>query len=215
MLVFYFVFSYGFRLGGPGFVPFLLCGLVPWKWFQGSVQAAASTFRANVGMISQVDIPKQILVATTLLVAFLKFLVVLGLFIAYLLITDISISSTWFYLLPMLISLFLLIAGLSSVVALVTPFVQEFKLLVDNGLMMLFFMSGIFFDITERDPAMQDLLLLNPVARWIVNFRGLVLEGQIPSWSDMAIIAAVGLVTLVIGLTLTTKFDRTIAKVAL
>ena len=81
--------------------------------------------------------------------------------------------------------------------------------------MMLFFMSGIFFDINEREPEMRDLLLLNPFARWLVNFRGVILEGQIPNSYDMFIVAFVGVITLAIGLSLISKLDRPIAKAIL
>ena len=81
MLVFYLVFGLGMRQGGPEYAPFLLCGMVPWKWFDGSVRQASTALVANVGLMQQVFVPKYILVLTQLVTNSVKFLIILSLLI--------------------------------------------------------------------------------------------------------------------------------------
>jgi lipopolysaccharide transport system permease protein len=49
MFAFYFIFAVGFRQGGPELVPFLLCGIVPWKWVPASVQTGPRSSLRTVG----------------------------------------------------------------------------------------------------------------------------------------------------------------------
>lgn len=215
MAVFYFVFSVGFRMGGPGFVPFLLAGLVTWKWFQGTISVASTALVANQGLMSQVYLPKWSLVAMVVLTNTFKFAFVLGLFLAYLLGTGHAPTLTWLYAIPLLAGLLVLICGIASLAAFATCFVAEFKLVIDNGLMLMFFISGIFFDINDREAGVRDTLLLNPLAGWIINFRTVMLENQPPDLANLGWIVAIGSAFLLLGVGLLRRFDRLIAKVAI
>ena len=79
MGVFYVLFSSGLRGGssGPEFVWFLLCGLVPWKWFAGSLENCSRSITSNASLISQVYFPKIILPATAFVAQSFKFMIVL------------------------------------------------------------------------------------------------------------------------------------------
>ena len=59
--VFYIVFELGLRRGGDGFVAYLLCGLVTWKWFDGTVRSSASIISMGLGLMHQVYLPKYLL----------------------------------------------------------------------------------------------------------------------------------------------------------
>ena len=215
MAVFYFVFSVGFRSGGNDFVAFLLTGLVAWKWFQSCIGSSTMALVGNQGLMSQVYLPKWSLVAMVVLTNTFKFVFVLVLFFVYLMLSGYRPSLTWFYIVPMLLSLLVLICGLASVSAFTACFIPEVKLVVDNGLMLLFFISGIFFDISAREAGVRETLLLNPLAGWIINFRQVLLHGMPPDFTNLLVVLACGLVSLVIGLTLLHRFDRLIAKVSI
>src|SRR5690606_21854583 len=61
LAIFYAIFETGLRRGGAAFVPFLLCGLVPWKWFASTVMGCANVMSRNYGIIQQVYVPKLVL----------------------------------------------------------------------------------------------------------------------------------------------------------
>lgn len=214
MLVFYFVFSVGFRMGGPDFVPFLLTGLVAWKWFASSIQSNTNVFLTNQGLISQVDLPKYTLVLTNVLTATLKFAAIFSMLILFLLYSGYRPVFNWIYIIPLFVVLAMLATGISAIVAAITPFVPELKLITDNGIMLLFFMSGIFFDISERSVEVQEILLLNPMASWLINFRHVMLDGGVPNWGSTSVVGALGLVLLTLGILLLGKLDRKIARVS-
>jgi lipopolysaccharide transport system permease protein len=82
MAVFYLVFGLGLRQGGPDYVPFLLSGMVAWKWFDGSVRQASNCIVMNAGLIQQIFVPKYVFGLIQIFTNTFKFLLILVLLIA-------------------------------------------------------------------------------------------------------------------------------------
>src|SRR5699024_7944466 len=60
---FWFAFASGLKGGGSGhdFVAFLMCGLVPWKWFATSFMGGGNSIFGSKGLMLQVNLPKVVL----------------------------------------------------------------------------------------------------------------------------------------------------------
>ena len=56
--VFYIVFKILLHRGTDDFVNFLLCGMIPWLWFQKCVSQSGMSITQGRGLISQVYLPK-------------------------------------------------------------------------------------------------------------------------------------------------------------
>ena len=182
MLVFYFVFGVLFQRGTEDFVPFLLTGLAFWHWFQSTVMQSADTISANRFLLNQVFVPKYVFPAVVLLKNTTKFSIVLCILILFLLVYGIAPSPSWLAAAPVLAVGGALVAGISLLVASITPFVPDLRVLLDNGLRAMLFMSGIFYDIDSFETPYQAVFQLNPVAVLIDNLRTVLLDGQAPGW---------------------------------
>ena len=214
MAVFYLIFETGLRSGKEGFVEFLLCGLIVWKWFSSTVMAASSTLTKNANIIQQVYIPKFILPLVPVVSNMVKFSIILIIYLAVLpIIFGHTPTLTWLFI-PVLILLeLLLIACCGLFVASLVPFAQDVKLLLDNLMVMLFFISGIFFDLSHMPERVQTVLGLNPVALIIDAYRGVILRGEIPGINAMVYVFAFSLVFGTIGLSILNRFDRVYPKI--
>lgn len=51
MGAFYVIFGLIFRQRGTDYVPFLLCGLVVWKWFDSAIRNASTSITHNMRLI--------------------------------------------------------------------------------------------------------------------------------------------------------------------
>jgi len=213
MFAFYLVFSVGFRVGGPGFVPFLLCGLVPWKWFAASIQTGSNTIVANRGLINQIYFHKRLLVATSIVASTIKFTVVLTLLLLFLGLSGVTLDHHLVGLIPIIVVQLALIAGITGVAASIVPFIPDFKLLIDNGLIIMFFMSGIFFDISERPERIQEVLSLNPMVPIIGAYRNVLLHASWPDFEALAVVLAEAAVLLILATRVLSRYDRQFAKV--
>ena len=182
MLVFYFVFGILFKRGTEDFILFLLTGLVFWHWFQSTVIQCADSISANRFLLNQVFVPKYVFPTVVLLKNTTKFGLVLVILILFLLVYGIKPSLAWLAA-PLVVAVGgALIAGISMLVASVTPIVPDLRVLLENGMRALLFMSGIFYDIHSFETPYRVVFQLNPVAVVIDNLRAVLLDGQYPDW---------------------------------
>lgn len=213
MGAFYVAFGLGLRGGGSSMVLFLLCGLVPWKWFASSVQAGANTIPSNIGLINQVYLPKFVLPWIVLLTNAVKFLVVLELLLLLALLLGQGIAWSWLGLPIVALVEFMLIAALSSLAAAVVPLLPDLKLVVDNGLIVLMFLSGIFFDVTRLPPRAAAVVRLNPMVPVIEAFRDILLRHRWPDWEMLGAVSLLAAVLYSLAFWMLRSFDRTYPKV--
>ena len=186
MAAFYLVFGLGLRMGGDGFVYFLLCGLIPWKWFASTVGNGSKAIEAGAGMIHQVYLPKVVLPTIVVCINTVKFLMVLPILVIFLLISGFEISISWIGLFAVMICQLALVWSLTSFCAAIVPFVPDLRYVIDNGLLLLMFMSGVFFSIEGLSEPIRSLLFLNPVAVLLDAYRAVMLDSNWPSWSALA-----------------------------
>ncbi len=215
MAVFYVMFSVLFDRGGPDFVPFLLVGLVAWRWFDASVRGGAKAITSNGSMMSQVHVPKLIFPLVTVFSNTLKFFIILVILLVFLLFYGIWPTETWLAL-PLLLAIqFLLVTSFSCIMALVVPFFPDLNILIANGMTMLMFMSGVFFSIDSLEPGIQEWLYLNPMAIMIESYRNILLNGQWPDWSLLGGVVAGSAVLMALAVWMARRFDRSYPKLVL
>jgi lipopolysaccharide transport system permease protein len=213
MSAFYIVFGLIFERGGPGFVPFLLCGLVVWKWFASSISSSANTIPANAALMQQVYLPKHLFPAIVLVINTIKFAVIFGLLLVFLLIYGVVPTQAWLVLPALVITQFLVIAAFAGVVAAVVPFVPDFRFILDNILMLQFFLSGIFFDINAVTGKLHYILQLNPMAVLIESYRNVLIDGQWPDSMPLAVILLGSLLGIGLAGAVLKHYDRIYPKV--
>jgi lipopolysaccharide transport system permease protein len=118
--------------------------------------------------------------------------------------------------LPILLLIQLLwIAACGLMTAAVVPFAPDFKFVIGNGLTLMFFMSGVFFDIGERAPQVQFYFHLNPMATLIESYRDVLLHAAWPNWAALSITLVMSLLLSVAGMCLVLRFDRIYPKLVI
>jgi len=213
MGAFYFIFSAGVRSGGENYASFLLCGLTSWKWFSSTLNQAANSVVAHRGLIQQVYIPKVVLPLIPVLVNWVKFFFILVLLLIFLWFMGFSPTWYWLNLIPVILVELLLVVGCSLVLAALVPFLMDLRVLVTNGLVLLMFLSGIFFLVDDFPPELQIYLYLNPMVSIIESFRTVLLDSKLPNWGHLAGVTVFSLFLIALGWGLFKRFDRHYAKV--
>ncbi len=212
MATFYLVFAVGIRSGGEGFVSFLLCGLASWKWFASTVSQASTSILLNGGLIQQVYIPKVALPMIPVSVNLIRFAVILGLLLIFLWVMGSGPDVYWFYLIPVIAVELMLIVGVSLLIAAIVPFAMDVRVLVDNVLMMMMFLSGIFFSIQEFPEKVQFYFYLNPMVSVVESFRAVLIHSQAPDWSRLGYVVVFSALTGLLGYGVFRRFDRYYSK---
>lgn len=210
---FYILFVLVMQRGGTDFVPTFLCGAVIWKWFDSGVKGGGHAISAHRGLLQQVYVPKYIFAVIAVLGSSARFLPVFGIFCVFLLLYGVPVQTSWLAAPVLMFVQFLLVLSIALLVSAITPFLPDLRVAIDQGMMLLFFISGVFFNINEVHEPIRSYLLLNPMAALIDEYRNILIRG---AWPNTGRLATIGLASLLIGamgLALLKQLDHKYGKV--
>lgn len=208
MLVFYVVFGVGLRKGGLDYVLYLLCGLVPWKWFDSTVRTSSGVILSSVGLMRQVYFPKWLLPFYIVLANTYKFFIIFSLMIISFLWGGVEPSVHWIHL-PLIVALqFFLVLSVSFLVSSIVPLIPDLRFAVSYMMSMLFLMSGIFFSVADIVDPVRSWLMWLPTVQLIEAYREIFLRASPPDLYMLSRVALVSGVFFVIGFGLLTVNDR-------
>lgn len=216
MGVFYVLFGLVLQQRGEHYVAFLLCGLAAWKWFDSAIKNASQSIGHSMPLIQQVYLPKWVFPAIAVTASTFRFGFVLAILLVFLFVSDVPVTAQWVIALPQLLGLqFLLTLGLAMILAAITPFVPDLKLVIDNGMMLLFFISGIFFRFDAIPDGLRIYFELNPLGMLIQAYRRVLVEGGTLEPLSMWPVLVLGAMSTLVGMLLLNKWDRIYVKRAL
>ena len=214
LAIFYTVFVHIRQVRQEHFVQFLLTGLILWQWFKSSISQSSSVIIYQINLLRQIKIPAWLFPVIKVSANTFKFLVVFILLIIFLMITGFTPNVNYFYMLEILCLQFLLINGIVLCLASIVPFIPDIKVIVDNLLLGIFFVTGIFFPISDIPEPVQSYLYLNPMAKVLQNSREVLLNNSAPNQGDMLYVFILAFVLILIGLRLFHKFQNRYAKLS-
>ncbi len=212
LCAFYILFVLVFQRGGPGFVPFFLCGIVVWKWFASGVQAGSQAINLNRALSQQVYIPKYVFPFITIMGAATRFIPVLLLYMLFLLLYGVPVHTTWLAVPFLVLIQFCLIVSLALLGSSLTPFLPDLKVAIDNGILMLFFLSGVFFNVNDVSEPLRSYMLLNPMAGLIDGYRNVLIRGLWPDMAQIVYILFFSAVSGTLGIVILKRMDRRYGK---
>jgi len=214
MGIFYLVFGVGLRGAGrtENFVQFLLVGIIIWRWFATSVNFSSGAIMQNRNLVLRLDIEKWVFPATMIAGNAFKFAIAFSVLIAFLMFSGMPL--TWYYLqLPLLLIVQLtLICGVAYVTAALVPLLPDLKNLISHLLMLMFFLSGIFYDVDDMPEKFQWVFDLNPMVHVIQAYRAVMLHGEMPEWLPLLAVFVLGLILMAAGIWLMRSLNVVYAK---
>ena len=211
--VFYVVFGLVFERGGPGFMVFLVCGLFPWKWFDSSVRNGATAITANAGLVRQVYLPKSFFALVVVAVNTMKFAFVLLVLLGFLWLAGVAPGPAWFGAVPVLGVQLYLIVSVALFFSAVVPLLPDLRLVINNGLTLWFFLSGVFYDIRTAEGWIRTLFHLNPMALIIDQYRRVFIDGLAPEPSMLLWVGVLASPFLAAGMLMLQRWDRHYPKI--
>ena len=214
-LTMYLVF--GMLLSGtrrPDYLPFLLIGTFAWQWFAGSVFGAAGSIVAKAGLMQQVYLPKIIFPVVSVLNNSWKFLFAFAVLIV--LVSLVHAPPGWSYAaLPVvLLTQFLVNLAIGIPLAAWIPYFRDGTSVISAVLMLLSFVSGIFFSPDQVPEQYRLAMELNPMTIIMTAYRAIMLDGHWPNFSALAAVAGLAAVVILAGVVLLDRLDLSLPKVS-
>jgi lipopolysaccharide transport system permease protein len=213
MATFYLVFGVMLGNSDPNYVPFLMTGLIPWQWTKSCLSHGTFTILGHGHLMEQVKLPKIIFPIILLVTDTVKFLFILALLIIFVWGYGLPIGKAYLALLVLLLVQLLFTAAFTFLLAAVVPFMPDLRIVVENILQAIFFMSGIFFAASALPQQYHCVFYLNPFAVLIRDYRTIMIENQWPHWDALGILALISLVGIVLSALLIRRFDHLYPKI--
>ena len=209
MGVFYVVFGIFMNTQTPHFAIFLLIGTTQWQWFSSTIMHAINSIRNAGAIIQRVAIPKVFFPLETFLQDSFKHLFVLGLMAIFLAIYPIPATEAWLALPLIVLVQGFLVLTCAVFFASLAPFLPDLSLIMGTILNIMFFISGIFFNVdTFVLPEHRGYMYLNPMAGIIREYRRVIIDGQWPDWIYLQNVVLGTLVLAVITYMILKRYDR-------
>ncbi len=158
---------------------FYMAGITLWNYFSDTLLKTSDTFSANASIFGKVYFPRLIVplsVVLSNLVKFgIQFLLFIGLWLYYLMTSDLVHPNKTLLLIPFLILLMgFLGLAMGIIISSITTKYRDLKFLVTFGVQLLMYASPIVFPlsmVSEKYPQYKIFLLANPITSIIEAFK--------------------------------------------
>ncbi len=193
-----FAFSVVLDLGIPDYGVFVFTGLLAWSWFSDGVSRSAWSVIRGAHLLRHPSFPAQILPLAAVSVPLVDVLIGLPVLLTAVAFT---IGVPWeIVLLPALALVQLgLIAGIGLLVASASVYVRDLPQVTVVGLLMLFYMTPVFYPLSRVPEEYRTFLQANPLVGLIDAYRAVLIEGRVPDVSALVWPATAAVILLVIG----------------
>ena len=124
-------------------------------------------------------------------------------------------SWTFLLLIPIIAILYVISFGLGMILMHYGVTLNDLSNLTNIALKMVFYVSGIFYNITNRLSGILGIILVkvNPIAFCMNEARRVCVYGQVPSFLELGIWLIIGFGLCMIGINVIHKYENSYAKV--
>lgn len=215
MLVYSFVALIVFGKGEPYFPVFVFIGLNSWNFFNKSVNRSVKIIRTYKGTISKVYIPKYVLILIAMMENLFKMAVAFVWVLVMLPIYRVPVSWHMVNAIPIFLTMAVFTFGCSSIMLHAGVYIADLSNIITVLLRLVFYMSGIFYSISNRveEPYGTYLLNLNPMAFLINGLRESLLYNHMVNYGMLSVIFLIGCILSVIGIKTIDKHENSYVKV--
>ena len=186
-----------------------------WDFFNKTVNSSVKIVSNNRAIVTKIYIPKYILIMQKTFVNLFKMSISWVLVFILMIIFKVPLTINFLWFIPLLLILYMITFGISCILLHYGIFVEDLANVTSLALRLVFYMSGIFYNLATKVPEPFNNILLNcnPVAFIINSFRMIFLQNQAPSLLALGGWTLVGMLLIGIGIHIIHKYENSYAKV--
>lgn len=214
MLIYMFIFGYVFQSREPFFSIFIFIGLTMWNFFSHVVTNSVRMVKRNKSIVSKVYFPKYILLLIDIWVNGFKMMISFGIVLILMVIYRVPITWNILFAIPVLFILVLISFGCSCYMMHYGVYVEDLANVVKIVLRMMFYLTGIFYNIQTKIPEYGNVLgHLNPIACLVTSMRECLIYQSTPEIQWLLIWFGVSFVISILGIRKIYKEENSYVKV--
>jgi ABC-type polysaccharide/polyol phosphate export permease len=210
-VVFSFVFA-GRLPEGQQYAPYLMAGIVLNSFFNQGLTLSAYSIQSNSGVLTKIYVAPQVFPISVALAGLVNFFIGLIPLAAVVYVSGQSLSLTFPLVIIVGFFLALLVAGIGLSLSLVFIRYDDTKNIIGILLLILTYVTPIFYPISVLSERMQSIVNLNPLTSYLDCFRWAFSNNAEATIGDWLYMGATGTFAMLIGSYIFKKYwPRTVA----
>ena len=207
MIVLTIVFSTFFGRTIENFPVYLLSGKLVFDLFANATTGAMDSIKGNSEIIKKIYVPKYMFAVGIVCSEFINFLISLIVLVAVMFATGAPFYMSLLYSPIPLFFLLVLTMGVGLILATATTFFTDIKYLYGVLIMLLSFMTPLFYPIEIIPEQFLFFFKVNPLYAAVSSFRDIVLYGAFPQTKFLLYLIITSIIALVIGVYLFYRYQ--------
>jgi ABC-type polysaccharide/polyol phosphate export permease len=199
-------FTYILRIRTPGFVFYLMLGVLAWTFFANATAMSTGSIVDNGGLARSVWFPRAILPIASVLFNFAQYLLTVAVFLPVLMVLYQVPPAAPMLAYPAFLVLQLLFTiGVALLLAVGTAFFRDVRHLVDVALAVLFWATPVLYETAQLPARLRSLILLTPLSPYVTAYHDVFYYRRWPSIETWSLAVVYAVVALVSGLWLMSR----------
>ena len=194
------------------FAIYLLVGIMAWRFFNNGTMSSLYTIVSKASLVTKVYIPRQILVLATVLSSLISSMLEFLILVPIIFVLTGSIPVTIILVPSLLLLYFWFILGVAFFLSASYVYFRDLNQIWEVMLTILFFLCPIVYPLSIINPALLPYYMLNPLTRFIIMFRGLMVTGDLPSTSSIVVVLGSGTLIFLLGIFTFNRLQRRFAE---
>jgi len=165
---------------------FIFCGLIYFQTFSELLLRAPSMLVMHVQFLKKTIFPTEALAWIALVRSSVATVVLLGILIGFSIAVRGGLTPA-IVLLPVIFGSFCLtMLGMVWLLSIVGVFLRDLPYLIASIMPALLLATPLFYSVSDVSEGIRPLVYLNPLTFYIEATRDILVEGSLPSWSNLA-----------------------------
>lgn len=208
VLVLLLIFVHLFGRSQPHFIIYLFSGTLVMNFYSETTRGCMISLFSNSSIITKINIPKTLFLMSKTVQTFINFALTFVIYIIFCICDGISFGPHVLMLFFPIIFMTLFNFGVGMTLSAMYVFFRDVEYLYSIFLMLLNYVSAIFYPVTIVPEEYQKLFYINPVYVFIKYFRLVMIDGMVPSLTIHLLILFYTAVMLCIGCLIYKKFKN-------
>jgi ABC-2 type transport system permease protein len=178
---------------------YALAGILFWNFFSQSIVASMNSLRGNAGILQKLPVPKAVFPIATVISGVVNLCLALVPLFVILIVTGHPLTLSLLFLPVSIVLAALFTLGAGLLLSPLAVFFSDVVELVGVVLMLLMYLTPIFYPMAIVPEQYRWLVRFNPVRSVLEVFRDPIYYGKIPPMPHLAVTLVIALGALLIG----------------
>ncbi len=191
------------------YAAFILCGLLPWNFFSGSIMGSTGSIVNNGYLIKKVYFPRLVLPTSMMLSNLVNFLVALPVYFILSWLLGVRFTPYVLFLPVVIVVEMIFIEGISLLLSSVNVFYRDVQQVMEVVILAWFFLTPVIWDVNSLPasrvvlgvevPVQRLTYILNPMASIVATYRDILYYGRPIGWDFFVRTVLTSVIVLLLG----------------